>query len=251
MNSDQQAFDRQTRAWLQYNESAKGQLRHAVILQHLTPYLARVPINVLDVGGGTGELAIDLAKRGHAVTLLDFSSAMLSEAQHRCDGLDVTLVCAPAGQIPSLFRTGSFDLIACHSLLEFVDDRSTLLAHLASILKAGGMLSVVVGNRYHQVLQAALREQNFHRAQQGLDDELPSTDLFGLPRHTFYPEALRQMIEACGLQPVAEYGVRVFSDLMADGPKFTPDLLALELAAGERLPFRHLARFIHLVAEKG
>ena len=176
---------------------------------------------------------------------------MLEKAREQCAGLDVTMVEAPAGQISSLFSTGSFDLVISHSLLEFVEEPYTLLDHLVAILSEGGMLSLVVGNRYHQVLRAALREQDFSRAQQGLDEELPSTDLFGLPRHTFYPESMRQEIKARGLRPVAEYGVRVFADLLSNAPDYTPDLLALELAAGERMPFRHLARFVHLIARKG
>jgi S-adenosylmethionine-dependent methyltransferase len=247
----QQAFDQKTQNWLHYNQSTSGKLRHAVILHHLRAHMPRGPLGILDVGGGTGELAADLAEAGHSLTLLDFSPAMVEQARHRCAGLNVTLVCADASQIPALFKAESFGLALCHSVLEFLDDPLTLLRDLARVLRAGGLLSVVVGNRYHLPLRAALLEKDFCRAQLSLDDEIPATDLFGLPRRTFYPEDIRQMIQACNMGLVGEYGVRIFADLLSDAPELTQDLLALELAASPRMPYCHLARFIQFVATKG
>lgn len=250
-DTTQRAFDKQTQAWLQYNASPGGRLRHAVILHHLRAHMPRASLDVLDVGGGTGELAADLARAGHAVTLLDFSPAMLDTARRRCAGLNVTLVCADADQLPVLFDAGSFDLVLCHSLLEFLDDPPALLVHLLHALRSGGHLSIVVGNRFHAPLRAALLDKDFRRARLGLDDELPAKDLFGLPRRTFYPADVRRMIQAQNVQVIGEYGVRVFTDLLGDQPELTSDLLALELAASSRLPYCHLARFIQFIAKKG
>jgi S-adenosylmethionine-dependent methyltransferase len=246
----QQAFDDKARAWLQYNESARGQLRHAVTLHHLRAHAPPAPLDILDVGGGTGELSAVLARAGHALTLLDLSPAMVAEARRQCAGLNVRLVCADASQIPDLFEAGCFDLAVCHSLLAFVDDPPALLARLARVVRAGGLLSLVVGNRFHPPLRAALLERDFRRAQAGLDGEMPATDLFGLPRRTFCPVDVRRMVRACGMRVVGEYGVRVFADLLGGTCDLTQDLLDLELAAGDRMPYRHLARFLQYIAIK-
>ncbi|MCL4394742.1 MAG: class I SAM-dependent methyltransferase [Chloroflexi bacterium] len=37
----------------------------------------------MDVGGATGEVAAELAKDGHAVTLVDLSHTMIEEARRR------------------------------------------------------------------------------------------------------------------------------------------------------------------------
>ena len=58
------------------------------------------------------------------------------------------------------------------------------------------------------------------------------------------------MIQACGMRVVGEYGVRVFADLLGGTLNLTPDLLALELAATERMPYRQLARFLQFIAKK-
>jgi S-adenosylmethionine-dependent methyltransferase len=246
----QRAFDQQTHAWLQYNASPGGRLRHAVILHHLRAHVPPAPLEVLDVGGGTGELAADLARAGYAVTLLDLAPAMLDAARHHCVGLNVTFVCADADQLSQRFDAGSFDLVLCHSLLEFLDDPPALLVHLVRALRPGGHLSIVIGNRFHPPLRAALLDRDFRRARRGLDDELPARDLFGLPRRTFYPADVQRMIQAQDVQVLGEYGVRVFTDLLGDRPELTPDLLALELAASSCVPYCHLARFIQFIAKK-
>jgi len=246
----QRAFDQNAPAWGQYNASAGGRLRHAIILHHLQAHLSHAPLHILDVGGGTGEMAADLAKMGHGVTLLDFSPAMVEQAGRRCAGLDVTPVCANVGQLAELFQSESFALVLCHSLLEFLDHPAALLVELARVVQKGGLLSIVAGNRHHLPLRAALVRQDFCQALLGLDGEIPAVDLFGLPRRTFYPEDVRQMIQTAGVQLLGEYGVRIFADLLSDAPQLTDDLLALELAASSRLPYRDLARFVQFIARK-
>jgi S-adenosylmethionine-dependent methyltransferase len=249
--SMQHIFDRKTQEWLRYTESPRGKLRHVVILHHLQLHAAPPPLHVLDVGGGTGEIALDLAREGHVVTLLDISPAMLERAQTHAAGLNVNFVCAAADRIPELFDSESFDLILCHSLLEFVKDPLELLGHLMHVLRVDGLLSVVIGNRHHFPLRAALLQSDFRQACLALDQEVPASDLFGLPLRTYCTEEMQQMIRDCGAQLVAEYGVRVFIDLLREAPELTPDLIALELTAGSRLPYRRIARFVQFIAAKG
>ncbi len=51
---------------------------------------------VLDVGAGTGRIALDLARRGHRVTALDRDDALLGELRARADGLAVETALADA-----------------------------------------------------------------------------------------------------------------------------------------------------------
>ncbi len=246
----QHAFDKKVQSWIEYNASAGGRLRHAIILHHLQAYLPHAPVCILDVGGGTGEMAAHLARMGHDVTLLDFSPAMVEQAGHHCAGLNVTLVCADVGQLPEHFQSESFDLVLCHSLLEFLDQPAALLIGLAHVVRTRGLLSVVVGNRHHLPMRAALARKDFCQARRALDNEIPEVDLFGLPRRTFYPEEVQSMIQTARMRLIGEYGVRIFADLLGDAPQLTDDLLALELAASSRLPYRRLARFIQFIAKK-
>ena len=51
---------------------------------------------VLDVGAGTGRVALDLARRGHSVTALDAEPELLAELSRRAGGLQVQTVLADA-----------------------------------------------------------------------------------------------------------------------------------------------------------
>ncbi len=51
---------------------------------------------VLDIGAGTGRIALDLARHGHQVTALDRDEKLLDELRERSDGLGVQTVLADA-----------------------------------------------------------------------------------------------------------------------------------------------------------
>jgi SAM-dependent methyltransferase len=51
---------------------------------------------VLDVGAGTGRIALDLARRGHQVTALDHDPQLLAELRRRADGTELETVLADA-----------------------------------------------------------------------------------------------------------------------------------------------------------
>jgi SAM-dependent methyltransferase len=51
---------------------------------------------ILDVGAGTGRVAVDLARRGHRVTALDHDPALIAELARRGRGLDITPIVGDA-----------------------------------------------------------------------------------------------------------------------------------------------------------
>ena len=65
-------------------------------------FAGRTALPVLEVGTGTGRIALDLAGAGHAVTAVDPSPAMLAIARSKNEerGLDATLVEGSLGNLP-------------------------------------------------------------------------------------------------------------------------------------------------------
>lgn len=244
------AFETHVGEWLRLSSSVSGRMRTKEILHHLRGELGGSRGRLLDAGGGSGEIAVGLAGDGHSIILMDFSPAMLFEARIRCRGLRVNCLCADIAQSGNLFPPESFDGVLCHSVLEFVENPAATLDQLARLLRKGGILSVLVGNRYHEPIRWALLEQEFASARQALEAELPAVDLFGLPRRTFYPRAVRNTLTSLGLQVTGEYGIRLFSGLLTRATGNMEELLALELAAGARMPYRHMARFLLFIARK-
>jgi trans-aconitate 2-methyltransferase len=104
----------------------------------------RPGMSVLDLGCGTGELAIALAGRLPAsrVTGVDSSPQMLAKAQElRSDRVDFCL-----GTVESI--AGEWDLVFSHAVLHWVDAHQSLIPRLWSLLKPGGQLAVQVPSNH-------------------------------------------------------------------------------------------------------
>ena len=74
--------------WLRL-ESDRVEL--AVTLRALAEYMPPPPARVLDIGGGPGRYAIELARQGYAVTLADISASELEIARAKVTDADVAL----------------------------------------------------------------------------------------------------------------------------------------------------------------
>jgi S-adenosylmethionine-dependent methyltransferase len=256
------AFDTKAKVWEDYTAMPMGRLRQELTLRYLGQHLGSLPRNlkVLDAGGGTGSYALPLAQQGHQVCLLDFSAEMLAIAQQKVKQLDPSLLgrtdfChAPVEEIPRLFHPEHFDLILCHTLLEYVSEPWEVLRTLITALRPGGLISLLFANPYADPLRWALTKGDLEKARLALCEQVSSADLFGLPRRTFTAEMVQETMNQVRVKMVAEYGVRIFADYLpveklAD-PEFFARLLELEAVAGTLYPYKLIARYTHLLGEK-
>ena len=93
------------------------------MLERLGQLLPPPPARVLDVGGGSGVVAVPLAEQGYDVTLLDSSEGMLRVAEERIEtaGVELTVTLGAIDDIPRL-TTAGFDAICRHAVLMYVED---------------------------------------------------------------------------------------------------------------------------------
>jgi SAM-dependent methyltransferase len=107
--------------------------------------LARdAPEGVLDVGAGTGRVALRLARAGHAVTALDIDATLLAELEHRAAdaGLKVTTLTADAASFELPHPVG---LVAVPmQTIQLLPDRSGFFASARRALVPGGRLAVAI-----------------------------------------------------------------------------------------------------------
>lgn len=214
----------------------------------------RPALDIVDVGGGTGGLAVPLATLGHHVTVVDPSPDALAAAQRRAAEVSVrlTAVQGEAASLDSVAGVAAADLIICHNVLEYVDSPAEAMAAIARVLRPSGTVSVLAANAVAAVLHRALAGR-FAEARRMLPGEGGGGNA-DLPRRFTLPELIA-LIEGAGLRAGAAHGLRIFGGLvpgaLVDGdPGAAARLMALESAAATYPPLRDIAAQLHLLGHR-
>jgi len=98
---------------------------------------------VLDIGCGTGSLALRLADAGREVHGLDVSPEMIRIARTKTAAQaadNVTFHVGPFDEGFTAFEPEGLDVVCAYSILHLLDDRDAALAHMHRLLKPGGAL---------------------------------------------------------------------------------------------------------------
>jgi SAM-dependent methyltransferase len=214
------------------------------------------PARIVDVGGGTGGFAVPLAQLGHRVEVIDPSPDALAALDRRAREAAVAdRVTGQQGDLADLAdiveagQDGPVDLVLCHGVLDVVDDPAAALGAIASVLRPGGHLSLLVAQRHAAVVARALAG-HFQAARDLLGD--PSTGRGG---HRFTAEELEPLLTTAGLSTVMVHGVRVFADLVPGSlldleTGASAALVELESAVSTRSEFLPLATQLHVLARR-
>ncbi|MFK4069056.1 class I SAM-dependent methyltransferase [Streptomyces sp. NPDC029674] len=106
-------------------------------------WLPDTPGDVLDVGCGTGSLALLAAARGHRVTAVDLSPAMVERAREKLAGRDAEVLVGDAEQPPVGER--KFDVVLARHILWMMPDPEATLRRWCGLLRPGGRLVLIEG----------------------------------------------------------------------------------------------------------
>ena len=218
------------------------------------------PLRVVDLGGGTGGLAVPIAALGHHVTVVDPSPDALAALTRRAGdagGADR----GGAGQGAAAPRLevhpdADADLVCCHGTLEVVDDPAATMRAVAAVLADGGHVSLLVAQRLAVVLARAL-SGHFAQARHALTSE---DGRWGpgdpLPRR-FDAAGVTALVSEAGLTVQDSHGVRIFSDLVPSAFIDSEDdrllLLELERAASRHPDYAFLGQLgaaLHVLARR-
>ncbi|WP_100641625.1 methyltransferase [Alteromonas facilis] len=224
--------------------TTKGQLRQAVLESRLTPILNTEPsLSLIDIGGGTGEMARFALNLGHSVLINDISNeaielakSKLSEFSHAsfsCDDLH-NIEAEPA------------DLVLCHAVLEWTIKPFEVLAKVKSLIKPGGLLSLTFFN-YDAALFGNALYGNFDLIRQGM---VTKNRVRLNPNNAQRPKDILAHL-AKDYDILSTAGIRCFHDYMRDREHQTlkySELLALELEYAEKEPYKWLGKYFHIIA---
>ncbi|HEY5981411.1 MAG TPA: methyltransferase domain-containing protein [Microlunatus sp.] len=201
--------------------------------------------DVVDLGGGTGGMAMGLGASGYRVRVVDPSPDALAALERRTaeEGLAdrVTAIQGDATELLDLVGPDSVDLVVCHKVLEVVEDPGEALAAVAGVLRPGGALSLVVAQRHAAVLTQA---QSGHIAQ--------ARRVWNDP-NAFDRERILRLVTAAGFEVRTTHGVGTVSGHVAEAVLETEqgahsELLGLEAEVAEDPAFQALAPHLHVFA---
>ena len=189
----------------------------AVLRRELDRHAGR-ELTVLDVGGGTGGFAVPLAEAGHRVTVVDASPDALAALTRRAADAGVAdrvrAVQGDGDALAGLVAPGSVDLILCHAVLEVVDDPAGVVAAIATALRPGGAVSLLVAGRAAAVLGRAING-HLGAASALLTDPDGRAGAAGHPAPPLRRGDRRRRCSApAGLAVEEIHGVRVLADLL-------------------------------------
>lgn len=210
------------------------------------------------MGGGAGNQSIPLARSGYRVTIVDSSAAMLVRAEELLAAepaevrARVSLVEADGVDAPELLGRQRFDGVLCHGVVMYLDDPEPMVRALAALARPGGVVSVVAKNARTLAVRPALAGDwtqalaSFDATRQvnGLDVDTRADTV----------EDMSGLMEEYGVEPIAWYGVRLFTDAWSEeraADDLDESMLAVELEASRRDPYRQLSRLFHLLGARG
>jgi S-adenosylmethionine-dependent methyltransferase len=257
-NPDSERFQSGADKYTAYLDTPEGRLRLDLAFANLQEFLPQAthPLRALDVGCGPGAMAVRLAQLGIEVTLLDSSLPMLNLAGRAAQEAGVTgriaLKQGDATQLLGLFPTGSFDVVLCHNILEYVEDPCSILRSAARTLRdPSSIISILVRMQAGEVLKAALQAGDLATADHNLMAEWGHESLYGGRVRLFEAKSLHELFAAASLTTVAERGVRVVSDYLPPQVCRTADyerIFDMERKLGRRPEFAAIARYTQYIA---
>jgi len=114
-------------------------------------------LKILDVGTGTGFLALLFAEMGHNVTGIDISRGMLEKARHNADKLKLTVdfMHCDAENLP--FEDETFDIVLNRHLLWTIPSPKVAIDEWCRAVKSGGRIMLIDGRWYDPTIDMRLR----------------------------------------------------------------------------------------------
>lgn len=241
----------------------KGLIRLVVLWRDLENHLSRLPehttLNVLDVGGGFGQIAQRLAKRGHRVTVNDISANMLTKAKALATekGIDnIDFIHAPYQDLPNLLAHQKYDLILCHAVLEWLAEPQAAIGILQSLLTRSGTLSLCFYNPVAKVYRNLIMG-NFYNLDEVANNQFKSDAGSLTPNNPSSIEDVKTWLADANMIIRQESGIRVFSDYVPamlakrGGHANLDAVIEKELNYSTQAPYKFMGRYFHVLATTG
>lgn len=202
---------------------------------------------VLDFGSGNGMTADHFASRNEVIAIEPDKNMIQNRIQqHKYVQI--------SGDIKELrnFEEESFDVILCHNVLEYADEREEIVKEFSRVLKKDGYLSVLKHNRVGRVMQMVVLLNNFEHANELLDGSNGQAQQFGTIN--YYDESdLIKWSETFRIEQIQ--GIRTFWDLQQNQDiqkdiSWQEKMLNIEMRVSSLEEYKSVAFFHHIILRK-
>lgn len=199
---------------------------------------------VLDFGSGYGYTANHLAKKNKVIAI-EPSEEMI---HNRVIENTYTQIKGSINELKR-FEDSSFDIIICHNVLEYAENRKSIINEFARILKDDGILSIVKHNRYGRVMQMVVLLNNFEHANELLDGECGYAQDFG--KISYYSDDdITKWAEIFSIRET--HGIRTFWDLQQNQDiqkeqQWQENMLLIEEKVSDMKEFYSISSFHHVI----
>jgi len=204
-------------------------------------------LKILDFGSGFGITANYLAKNND-VTAIEPNADMMDDRD--CDNNYTQII----GKVDKLkdFADCSFDVVICHNVLEFAEEREEIIKELTRILKTDGILSIIKHNKCGKIMFKVVFENNINDAVNLFDGGGNSNNVFGDINY-YDPEDLVKWGENLKIEKIL--GVRIFFGLQQNNDiKYEPDwidkMFEIEMKVCDFEPYKSVSYCNHVLLRK-
>jgi len=223
-----------------------GVLYYKTVWAQLAEIVDIKNLGIVDFGSGFGTTANYLAKNNN-VLAIEPNADMIQEREKENKYNQIKGKVEKLARLPDSFT----DVVICHNVLEFAEERIEAVKEFSRILEPGGILSVVKHNRAGRVIHAAVFDNNFDAAMNLLDGGEP-TNTFGKINY-YNPEDLTEWGNGLKIEKIL--GAGIFGRLQQnDDAKYEPDwidkMFELEMKVCDLEPYKSIAFLHHVLLRK-
>lgn len=202
---------------------------------------------VLDFGSGNGMTANHFSIDNEVIAI-EPDENMLQDRFRENNYIQIK------GDIKELknFENESFDVILCHNVFEYANEREEIIKEFSRILKKKGYLSVLKHNRVGRVMQMVVLLNNFEHANELLEGKNGHAQKFGMINY-YENKELLEWSDKFELERIL--GMRTFWDLQQNqeiqkDEAWQEQMLEMELKVSELEDYKAIAFFHHVILRK-
>jgi len=223
-----------------------GKLFYKLVWEQL---LFAKEMKILDFGSGFG-ITADYMATFNEVLAIEPNKQMCDMGTRNNEYTQIIGGIEAIIQIPK----ESYDLIICHNVLEYVDNKDDYISTFSELLKTGGKLSLIKHNRAGRIMHKAIFENDIEEALRLISGETAIAQNFGEIKY-YNSSLIDKWVSLYKLKIIDTFGIRTFFSLHPDNSireseQWLESMFELESKSSRIKEFIDIAFFNHIILEK-